>query len=426
MEPERKEQKTDGMQVPETTGEAGTQAAAGIGRTMPDVSSGPGEDGMAEEPAPPSLAAELSRRRQRIDAAKADYERKRAAARELYGQGRNPVLAYIDATRPEPDTRRQKRMTDAAKMVAWSNFLSALGTGIAGMATQGYVPRMDSDAPLRMMAKANEWEDMYERQNREYRALRLDALLRGQQDARRAAQMDEAAAGQEYAAALKGYDALWGDVWKAQQAAELQRMKDEAARRKAIADFNTRMAVEDARGENARKVAGIRAAAGRPGSGYSRSYSYGAGGKPAVQFFDKDNRTVVSLSAPQEAFLVETAQAAGVIPADGTPAREAAYYGERVPQFYYGNLKPVEKANLLRRAWIELGGWDGLLAGGGTRASEGKEVPVPLREERKPKRYVQAPYKPEVMDILEIPEAERMRESGFSDEQILKYYLDYE
>ena len=60
---------------------------------------------------------------------------------ELYRSGQNPILAYIETMKPEADPARIKRAETAAKIAAWSNMLTALGTGIVGMATEGYVPK---------------------------------------------------------------------------------------------------------------------------------------------------------------------------------------------------------------------------------------------------------------------------------------------
>ena len=45
---------------------------------------------------------------------------------------------------------------------------------------------------------------------------------------------------------------------------------------------------------------------------------------------------------------------------------------------------------------------------------------------RQPKRYITGPYSPETLNLLETGQAEQMREAGFSDQQIMDYYLNYE
>ena len=85
------------------------------------------------------------------------------------------------------------------------------------MATEGYVPKTGTDAPLRMLDRINEWEKLYDSQNREYRQLKLRALMGQQEGEQQAANMEASAAGQAYNLAQKQYDALLGYMWKAQQ-----------------------------------------------------------------------------------------------------------------------------------------------------------------------------------------------------------------
>ena len=164
-----------------------------------------------------SFADELQRRQQRAEEQKAVWEQKQQRAAELYRSGQNPILAYIETMKPEADPARTKRAETAAKITAWSNMLTALGTGIVGMATEGYVPKTGTDAPLRMLGRINEWEKLYDSQNREYRQLKLRALLGQQEGEQQAANMEASAAGQAYNLAQKQYDALLGNVWKARQ-----------------------------------------------------------------------------------------------------------------------------------------------------------------------------------------------------------------
>ena len=157
-----------------------------------------------------SFADELQRRQQRAEEQKAVWEQKQQRAAELYRSGQNPILAYIETMKPEADPARIKRAETAAKIAAWSNMLTALGTGIVGMATEGYVPKTGTDAPLRMLDRINEWEKLYDSQNREYRQLKLRALMGQQEGEQQAANMEASAAGQAYNLAQKQYDALLG------------------------------------------------------------------------------------------------------------------------------------------------------------------------------------------------------------------------
>ena len=141
-----------------------------------------------------SFADELQRRQQRAEEQKAVWEQKQQRAAELYRSGQNPILAYIETMKPEADPARIKRAETAAKIAAWSNMLTALGTGIVGMATEGYVPKTGTDAPLRMLDRINEWEKLYDSQNREYRQLKLRALMGQQEGEQQAANMEASAA----------------------------------------------------------------------------------------------------------------------------------------------------------------------------------------------------------------------------------------
>ena len=175
-----------------------------------------------EKPTTPvfSIADEIQRRQKEADERRATWEQKRQRATDLYRDGQNPILAFIDTMKPQQDTDRIKRAEKAAKITAWSNFLSALGTGIVGMATEGYIPKTGTDAPMKMLGKIDEWDKLYNSQNREYQQLRLRALMGQQQGEQQAANMDATAAGQDYTLAQKQYDTLIGNLWKAQQEKE--------------------------------------------------------------------------------------------------------------------------------------------------------------------------------------------------------------
>src|SRR5699024_6573799 len=105
-----------------------------------------------------SFADELQRRQQRAEEQKAVWEQKQQRAAELYRSGQNPILAYIETMKPEADPARTKRTETAAKITAWSNMLTALGTGMAGMAMGGYVPKTGSETTLRMPGPTTERE----------------------------------------------------------------------------------------------------------------------------------------------------------------------------------------------------------------------------------------------------------------------------
>jgi hypothetical protein len=349
-----------------------------------------------------SFADELQRRQQRAEEQKAVWEQKQQRAAELYRSGQNPILAYIETMKPEADPARIKRAETAAKIAAWSNMLTALGTGIVGMATEGYVPKTGTDAPLRMLDRINEWEKLYDSQNREYRQLKLRALMGQQEGQQQAANMEASAAGQAYNLAQKQYDALLGYMWKAQQ-----------EKQKRAEDLRDKKEIEKIRGENNLKVARTRAAAS---ASTASARAAAAADKAVVQFLDRDEKTVVSLSPAQESLLYEKGRDMGIIPEDGSPTKKPAYTGEKVPQFSYGKLKPAQKAQLLRTVYLKL-----------TGEQEPSKPPADIGLLfRQPKRYITGPYSPETLNLLETGQAEQMREAGFSDQQIMDYYLNYE
>mgnify|MGYP000148119561 FL=1 len=141
-----------------------------------------------------------------------------------------------------------------------------------------------------------------------------------------------------------------------------------------------------------------------------------AADKAVVQFLDRDEKTVVSLSPAQESLLYEKGRDMGIIPEDGSPTKKPAYTGEKVPQFSYGKLKPAQKAQLLRTVYLKL-----------TGEQEPSKPPADIGLLfRQPKRYITGPYSPETLNLLETGQAEQMREAGFSDQQIMDYYLNYE
>lgn len=94
-----------------------------------------------------------------------------------------------------------------------------------------------------MLDRINEWEKLYDSQNREYRQLKLRALMGQQEGEQQAANMEASAAGQAYNLAQKQYDALLGYMWKAQQ-----------EKQKRAEDLRDKKEIEKIRGENNLKV----------------------------------------------------------------------------------------------------------------------------------------------------------------------------
>lgn len=385
-----------------------------------------------------SIADEIQRRQKQAEERRTAWEQKRQRAVDLYRNGQNPILAYIDTIKPQRDTERIKRTETAAKIAAWSNFLSALGTGIVGMATVGYIPKTGNDAPLKMLGKIDEWDKLYNSQNRAYQQLRLQALMGQQQGEQQAANLEATAAGQDYTQAQKQYDTMIGNVWKAQQEKEkradalndklqVEKMRGENTLKAAqIRGINTikatQMRGENAlettqmRGQNNLEIAKLRAQAATEAA---NTRATATGNKSVVQFLDRNEKAVVSLTPAQESLLYEKGNKMGIIPDDGTPTKQPSYTGEKVPLFVYGKLKPAQKAEILRAVYLKLDE--------DQRNPKKTQPPIDTGLMYRPqKRYVAGPLSEEVMKILETPQAEQMREAGFSDQQIINYYLDYE
>lgn len=64
-----------------------------------------------EKPTTPvfSIADEIQRRQKEADERRATWEQKRQRATDLYRDGQNPILAFIDTMKPQQDTDRIKR-----------------------------------------------------------------------------------------------------------------------------------------------------------------------------------------------------------------------------------------------------------------------------------------------------------------------------
>ncbi|MEI3539785.1 MAG: hypothetical protein V8Q45_05220, partial [Alistipes onderdonkii] len=242
---------------------------------------------------------------------------------------------------------------------------------------------------MKMLGKIDEWDKLYNSQNREYRQLRLRALMGQQQGEQQAANMDATATGQDNTLAQKQYDTLIGNLWKAQQEKE-----------KRADTLDDKMKVEKLRGENNIKTAQVRAAAS---AAAASTRSAAAADKSAVQFLDRDERTVVRLNPAQESLLYEKGHEMGIIPEDGTPTKEPTSTGEEAPRFV------VWEARTIRR-------------------KHGIPCHLPQAERRKaeaaspamgllfaPRSFVAARFRNDVNKVLEIPQAERMREAGYSD-----------
>ena len=123
----------------------------------------------------------------------------------------------------------------------------------------------------------------------------------GQQEGeQQAANMEASAAGQAYNLAQKQYDALLGYMWKAQQ-----------EKQKRAEDLRDKKEIEKIRGENNLKVARTRAAAS---ASTASARAAAAADKAVVQFLDRDEKTVVSLSPAQESLLYEKGRDMGIIP----------------------------------------------------------------------------------------------------------------
>ena len=82
-----------------------------------------------EKPTTPvfSIADEIQRRQKEADERRATWEQKRQRATDLYRDGQNPILAFIDTMKPQQDTDRIKRAEKAAARSQGSGYRSGAG-----------------------------------------------------------------------------------------------------------------------------------------------------------------------------------------------------------------------------------------------------------------------------------------------------------
>lgn len=84
-----------------------------------------------EKPTTPvfSIADEIQRRQKEADERRATWEQKRQRATDLYRDGQNPILAFIDTMKPQQDTDRIKTRGKGGKDHGVVEFLISAGYG---------------------------------------------------------------------------------------------------------------------------------------------------------------------------------------------------------------------------------------------------------------------------------------------------------
>lgn len=294
-----------------------TQNGTGIG-IPPQQAGEPGEQTATPLTFESIYNNALSRRREQNNRREAVL----AKIRESQDKGTDLRKALFEANEPKRDEEREKRIRTMAKIEAWGNLLSALGAGIIGTTTKGYVPVTGNSYPFKALGELNKMEEDYLREGKEYRNLRFKTDLAGQQAQEQALFKELENADRKLADDEKRLFELeklaMANQLTRRQKVELQNLKAEIERQKMAIKHGYDMALEG------KRQAGRLAAEERRGQNQlaalsTRNYYGGSGSRKddRYSFIDSDSGDEVVLSEAEANHYYDLGVRFGLIPPEG-------------------------------------------------------------------------------------------------------------
>lgn len=248
------------------------------------------------------------------DARNATIERVRQA-RE---QGIDLRRTLFEKNRPERNTDKEKQLRTMGKIQAVGNLLSALGAGIVGTSTKGYVPQTGNNYPLEALRQLNKMEDDYLREEREYKNLSLRNALADQAAMEKQFSNDLKLADKDLAAAQKRFDTLTDMAAKGElngsQQRELARLRAELSLKLSDDKHKKNLELEKLRQRNRTGLEYT-----KHGLRESRTNTGGSSAnKSGYTFMESDGRTERKLSEAEGNYYYDLGIRLGIIPTEGS------------------------------------------------------------------------------------------------------------
>lgn len=236
--------------------------------------------------------------------------------------GGNMMTELLRRQEPQRDTERIDRTKRAAKVNAWTNMITALGTGIAGLnrhTGMGYVPRINGSANDAMINNLNQLEEDYLTQRRDWNRLQLGAAQQQNAD-------ELAMAEQARREAQADYDNTMKRIYDT-HAAEQERVAREKLEEK---KHGYAMEEIEKRNKGSKEVAQIRATTSRNGSNGSNPGEVGYVLSDGYYYVQSKDLTPNSVNSIYEAMVADNPNLA----ATGSPIYGEDMKGESVIKGY--------------------------------------------------------------------------------------------
>lgn len=329
------------------------------------------------EELPASFAAAYQRAETERNAAREQMQARLDDYRKVYEQGGHLAAKLLERAKPQRQEDKEKRLRNSAKIMALTDLLSALGAGIVGTTTKGYVPSTGSGMAAKAIEQLNRIENDYLAQDREFRRMELKYGTDALEANKKAAEQALKVAQKEYDDKLKRYNQLEdlelkGRITRKQQE-EMLKLRVDLDKERDKLRHDQNMERERLRGRNSIAAVNARAKASAGGGGSGKNDYY--------TFMESDGKTEKTL----------------------TPAEVSHYYELGVNL----GLIPKEDSRMILKSTSKKG------AGGINSTNSTREVPYKFKDRSKEER---------TRKLKMAYDAERLMETGaFTDDEIIEY-----
>ncbi len=301
------------------------------------------------------FAYTLTERQREVDDASRRREAARAARQKAYEDGVDMRRMLFERNRPVRDEDREARVLRSARIQAFANLASAIGAGVVGTATKGYVPVTGNAFPHQAMDYLNKLEGDYLTRQQDWRKMELRNAEADQAGQMKMLEGDIAAADEDFRDKVCRRDELEDMQLKTRlsitEKAELETLRGAIDSQLQGQKHKDALELEKLRGKNRNTAAAIRASSGRGNSGSGKN-------KYAVI----DNGNELTLSDAQANASYNIALELGRISAQGTPksytTTEKDISGSRTITkevgFDFGKLPYEERNRLIQTGYDAL------------------------------------------------------------------------
>ena len=249
-----------------------------------------------------SFASRWTDHQSQMSAAQKRREDVQAQVNDARKKGSNMRKVLIDGFKPERDIDREDRIRRTAKVQAFSNLISALGSGIVGMRTKGYVPKTGNNYPDTAIKQLDDIEKAYLEQDKDFKRMQFQNAMTEHGEEQQALANELAAIDKEIAAGNRHRERMDIEDYKANVKAGLQKEKIDWEGQKLEKTLANNIDVASIRGNTTIRAASI-AAASRIEAAIIQAGAKGGTGKGGVEYTilgENGNKKVIDVVEAKE------------------------------------------------------------------------------------------------------------------------------